>query len=129
MQLAVDLVDGASYAATASSLPLLYRVTFENETMISGSINVTACILENLRNNKVCVGYAGNITSLPGAKRLIEAGTVVVLSVDALEHEEGLNDLIPGEYEVSAKVAVQVVKPDGSLRHQDLRATRQLVLV
>jgi len=129
MQLTIALVEGASYAAAASSLPLLYRVAFDNETTISGPIRVTACMLENLGNKEISVGYARSVFSLPGVKQSIEAGTVVVLSVDALEHEAAPNDLVPGEYEVSAKASVQVQKPDGSVQHQELRATRQLVLL
>ncbi len=129
MHLTVALVEGASYSAAASSLPLLYRVVFEKETTISGPMRVTACILENLGNKELIVGYVRSIFCLPGIKQSVPAETVVALSVDPLEHEANPIGLIPGEYELSAKVSVQVSKQDGSLQHHELRATRQLVLL
>lgn len=128
MRLTVSLVDGSSYASASPSLPLLYRVVFDEPTSISGPVRVTACVVENQQNSDVCAGYARTILSRPGAESFIDAGTELVLAVDALECEDGPSGLVPGEYEISAKVSVQVVRADGSLQHHELRASRQLVL-
>ncbi|WP_411878456.1 hypothetical protein [Polaromonas sp. YR568] len=128
MQLTIFLLEGTSYTSTARSLPFLYRVAFDNPTVISGPIHVTACILENQANKEVSAGYTKSIFSLPGMERFIEAGTELVIAAEALECESGSNELIPGSYEVSAKVSVQVASPDGSLKHHELRASRQFIL-
>jgi hypothetical protein len=129
MQLIISLVEGARYTAAASSLPFLYRVVFETQMVISGSVTATACILENQGNDEVWAGYVRSVFSLPGAEQFVAAGSEVVLSVDALEHEDGPSELVPGMYDVSAKVSVRVVKPDGSIRPEELSATRQLLLL
>jgi hypothetical protein len=128
MQLSVSLVEGFSYLAAAQSLPFWYHVAFEEDTTILGSIKATACLVKNKADNEIIVGYVKNITSLPGTERLITAGTEVVLTVDALEHEETPSGLVPGAYEVSARISVQVSMPDGSHQHRELRASQRLVL-
>ena len=128
MRMTISLVDGVHYSAAAKSLPFRYHIAFETDTTIFGSIRVTACILENKKDKDVSVGYVRNITSLPGDERLIMAGTEVVLMADAMEHDEGPSGLVPGEYEVHAKVSVLAANPGDPPRPHELRATRQLVL-
>lgn len=129
MQLIVSLLEGHSYSSKSHSLPFQYLVTFTEDTMLSGPINVTGCILENKHDRDISIGYAKNIFSLPGAERAIKAGTEFRLSVDAMEHEGEPSGLIPGDYELSAKVSMQIVGSDGALHHRQLFATRQLVLL
>lgn len=129
MNLTVSLVDGVHYSAAAKSLPFHFHIAFETDISIFGSIRVTGCILENKKDPDVVVGYAMNITSLQGAERLITSGTEVVLTADAMEHEEGPGKLAPGEYELHAKVCVLAANPGEPPRFHSLRATHQLVLL
>lgn len=129
MNLSVSLVDGVHYSAAAKSLPFRYHIAFETDMSIFGSIKVTGCILENKKDSDIFVGYVRNITSLQGAERLITSGTEVVLTVDAMEREEGPSELVPGDYEVHAKVSVLAANPGDPPRPHELRATHLLVLL
>ncbi|WP_139232776.1 hypothetical protein [Duganella sp. CF458] len=79
-------------------------------------------------DNQYIVGYVKNITSLGGAASVVKAGTEVVLAVDALEFDETPRGLVRGDYEVSAKISVRVLMPDGSHQNRELRTSRKLIL-
>jgi len=129
VKLDIALVEGATYSAAARSLPFVYTVAFDHQTVIAGEPRATECLLVNTRDCEIVAGYSLTILSLLDAEcTTFAAGEYARLRVDALEHEEGQRDLIPGTYELSAKVALKVKGSDGAIRHQELRATRLLVL-
>lgn len=130
MHLTVSLVDGACYAATAKSLPVLYHVIFDRAATMCGPIHVAACLLSAEGGDDAVAGYVRNVTSLPGRERRIHQKTELVLAVDALEHEEeDACVLQPGRHEISAKVRFQLKEMDGAIRWQELRASQHVTLL